>query len=206
VGGRGAQHLGLLPVLECVEAQRCHAATHGRGRLLEQRQFFVGHGADEAQSGMEVLRGHALPLEPYHQRRRAIDEHYVLVGAGLHRKEQPQHLYAATAAGNARNKLSAYSTDWRRTASRSPSNWIRCPWHSSRSGSLCASANHTVPTGLPGTAPPGPAMPLTAMAILAPVRPSAPSAMARTTASLTAPSVSMSFSGTPRSRVLAAFE
>ena len=68
---------------------------------------------------------------------------------------------------SARSRLRAYSTAWRRTASRSPSNWIRWPWHSSRSGSFCASANHTVPTGLPATAPEGPAIPLTAIATLA---------------------------------------
>jgi hypothetical protein len=49
-------------------------------------------------------------------------------------------------------------------------------------------------------------MPLTASATVAPVRSIAPSAMARTTSSLTAPALSMSFSATPRSRTLDAFE
>ncbi len=49
-------------------------------------------------------------------------------------------------------------------------------------GRLTAQANHTVPTGFPGTAPPGPAMPVTATAICAPDRFKAPNAMARAAA------------------------
>ena len=51
-----------------------------------------------------------------------------------------------------------------------------------------ATASHTVPTGLSGLPPPGPAMPVTATARSTPSAPLAPSAIARATASLTAPS------------------
>jgi SHS family lactate transporter-like MFS transporter len=48
-------------------------------------------------------------------------------------------------------------------------------------------ANHTVPTGLSSLPPSGPATPLTATAMFAPLSLSAPSAISRTTGSLTAP-------------------
>jgi hypothetical protein len=67
-----------------------------------------------------------------------------------------------------------------------------------------ASASHTVPTGLPGTAPPGPAMPVTATARCTGARFSAPSAIASATGSLTAPCARSSASGTPSSSDLAA--
>jgi hypothetical protein len=73
-----------------------------------------------------------------------------------------------------------------------------------RVASAAASASHTVPTGLPGTAPPGPAMPVTATARCTGARVSAPSAIARATGSLTAPWVRSSASGTPSSSDLAA--
>ena len=71
-----------------------------------------------------------------------------------------------------------------------------------RRPSLSAQQNHTVPTGFPGTAPSGPAMPVTATARCAPVRRSAPRAMARATASLTAPSRREPSADTPRLRTL----
>ena len=46
---------------------------------------------------------------------------------------------------------------------------------------------NTSPTGLPGVAPPGPAMPVQLTATSAPLARSAPSAIRRATASLTAP-------------------
>ena len=67
-----------------------------------------------------------------------------------------------------------------------------------------AHASQTVPTGLPGTAPPGPAIPVTATAIETLARRRAPCAMARATTSLTAPCLCSIASGTPRVRALAA--
>ena len=46
---------------------------------------------------------------------------------------------------------------------------------------------HTVPTGLPGSAPPGPAMPVADTATSQPSAARAPSAMAHAVSSLTAP-------------------
>ena len=69
-----------------------------------------------------------------------------------------------------------------------------------------AVASHTVPTGLSGVPPPGPAMPVTATAKLAGERASAPSAIARATSALTAPCAAISAAATPSSSVLAAFE
>ena len=66
--------------------------------------------------------------------------------------------------------------------------------------------NHTVPTGLSGEPPVGPATPVTATLTWAALRCTAPSAMARATGSLTAPCALMSAAGTPSSSVLAALE
>ena len=69
-----------------------------------------------------------------------------------------------------------------------------------------AAQNQTVPTGLSGRPPSGPAMPLTASATVAPVTRSAPSAISRTVCSLTAPKLSSVTPATFRSRIFAAFE
>ena len=108
--------------------------------------------------------------------------------------------------GSARSRLSAYSTAWRRTASRLPVELdqvalalepVFLPVRQREPHRAHGFARH----GAAGT---GDAA--HGQRHVAPVRSIAPSAMARTTSSLTAPSLSMSFSGTPRSRVLAAFE
>lgn len=59
---------------------------------------------------------------------------------------------------------------------------------------------------LAGTAPPGPAMPVTATAHSARACASAPSTIARTTGSLTAPYAVINDAGTPRHSLLASFE
>ncbi len=61
---------------------------------------------------------------------------------------------------------------------------------------------HTVPTGLPGSAPPGPAMPVTDTATSASSSRRAPWAMARAVSALTAPCRSSVSRGTPRTLVL----
>ncbi len=66
-----------------------------------------------------------------------------------------------------------------------------------------AQASHTVPTGFSGVPPPGPAIPLTATATSAPERSRAPSAIALTTGSLTAPQRFRTSSGTPSISVFA---
>ncbi len=63
-----------------------------------------------------------------------------------------------------------------------------------------------MPTGFAGVPPPGPAIPVTATASVAALRASAPSAISRATASLTAPHRARVSSRTPRSALLAAFE
>ena len=154
-----------------------------RAQRIEPLRF---DRADETQRGVQILRAaRAAPRAARRAARPAPVSAAFCSGVGCSAKNSRSMF--TTGCGSARSRFSAYSTAWRRTASRLPSNWIRWPWHSSRSSCRYASANHTVPTGLPGMAPPGPAMPLTASATFAPVRSIAPSAMARTTASLTAP-------------------
>src|SRR5689334_15157825 len=102
----------------------------------------------------------------------------------------------------------AWITDRRRTAARPPPKRLV----SLRSLRPCAHAKQTVPTGLPGVPPPGPAMPVIATAVVlrprsaARVRRRAPSAMARAVCSLTAPNRRRVFAPTPRSCRLATFE
>ena len=69
-----------------------------------------------------------------------------------------------------------------------------------------ATANHTVPTGFSSVPPPGPAMPVTETAMSTPSRCSAPSAIARATASLTAPCRLDQLRRTPSSAILSALE
>src|SRR5882724_2845275 len=94
----------------------------------------------------------------------------------------------------------AARTVLRRTASRSPAKRLRSAVTWILDPRLTAQANHTVPTGLPGTAPSGPAIPVTATATCAPERRRAPRAIARATASLTAPWAFNTDIGTPRRR------
>ncbi len=69
-----------------------------------------------------------------------------------------------------------------------------------------AIASQTVPTGLPGVAPPGPAMPVTATDHVASECASAPSAIAPATSALTAPWAAIRPGSMPSICVLAAFE
>ena len=79
---------------------------------------------------------------------------------------------------------SAASTDWARTESRSPSNW----WCSDRVlAPFRAQAKCTSPTGFSAVPPVGPATPVTATPRSAGEFAIAPSAITRTTGSLTAP-------------------
>jgi hypothetical protein len=71
-------------------------------------------------------------------------------------------------------------------------------------GAVVPQASHTVPTGLPGTAPPGPGDAGDGHRQLHRRARSAPSAIARATGSLTAPCARISAAGTPSSSVLAA--
>ncbi len=66
--------------------------------------------------------------------------------------------------------------------------------------------NQTVPTGLSGVPPSGPAIPLTAMATSAPDAPSAPRAISLTVRSLTAPKRASVRADTPSTRRFASFE
>ncbi len=63
-----------------------------------------------------------------------------------------------------------------------------------------------MPTGLAGLPPVGPATPVTATVMLAAERASAPTAIARAVASLTAPWATSVASGTPSMSCFAAFE
>jgi hypothetical protein len=74
-------------------------------------------------------------------------------------------------------------------------------WPPRRAAAIC-----TRPTGLPGVAPPGPAMPVQERAISAPLCASAPSAISRATGSLTAPTAASTASGTPNCAVFIALE
>jgi SHS family lactate transporter-like MFS transporter len=67
-----------------------------------------------------------------------------------------------------------------------------------------AQAKHTVPTGFPGTPPPGPAIPLIASDRSAALCVSTPFAISSTVASLTAPAVSRVAAETPSISRLAA--
>jgi hypothetical protein len=67
-------------------------------------------------------------------------------------------------------------------------------------------AKHTVPTGLPGTAPVGPAMPVVDSATWALLLANAPSAMAAATSTLTAPTWAIRAAGTSSNAVLEALE
>ena len=73
-----------------------------------------------------------------------------------------------------------------------------------RARSAVAQANQTVPTGLPGDPPPGPAMPLTATDNCARLRANAPCAISVTVARLTAPCRSRVVAETPNISRLAA--
>src|SRR5579883_2976792 len=97
----------------------------------------------------------------------------------------------------------AIATDCRRTAARPPLSTTR-RWRVRRPAR--AQARWTRPTGLAADPPPGPAMPVTDTAISTRALFRAPSDIRIATILLTAPWVAMSFAGTPRSSVLAAFE
>ena len=98
---------------------------------------------------------------------------------------------------------SARATERSRTAARSP---LALSSVASASPPRAAVAIQTVPTGLAGVPPSGPAMPVTATAKPAGERASTPSAIARATSALTAPWRAMSAGATPSSSILAAFE
>jgi hypothetical protein len=85
---------------------------------------------------------------------------------------------------------------------RSPLNTRRSVW----TVSALAQPKHTVPTGLPGTAPVGPAMPVVETAMWALLEPSAPLAMAAATSSDTLPIWAISAADTSSSSVLEALE
>src|SRR5581483_6180479 len=69
-----------------------------------------------------------------------------------------------------------------------------------------ARPSHTVPTGFSGVPPSGPAMPVIDAAQVAPDLRRAPSAIARTTGSLTAPCCWRRSRGTPRALCFISFE
>src|SRR5690606_3046689 len=97
------------------------------------------------------------------------------------------------------NRAKAIFTAFSRTSCRLPEIW----WHSLSVPSGCIQANHTVPTGFVGVPPPGPAIPLTATLKRDDAFVAAPSAMALTTSSLTAPCRFSNRSSTPKRRCLA---
>ena len=68
-----------------------------------------------------------------------------------------------------------------------------------------ATAMNTVPTGFASLPPPGPATPVVEIAIVAPVRVSAPRAISMAVSWLTAPCAAKVDSRTPRSATLRAF-
>ena len=103
-------------------------------------------------------------------------------------------------------RRSAWRTAASRTAARSPRKRLSCVSITTRRPSRVAKPNQTVPTGLPGTAPPGPAIPLIDTARSAPLRRNACRASSATVASLTAPWRLRVVARTPRSRRLAASE
>src|SRR6476646_11956682 len=72
--------------------------------------------------------------------------------------------------------------------------------------SLSFTLKQTVPTGFSALPPPGPAIPVIAIAVSAPNRLSAPAAIASATGSDTAPWVSIRCGSTPSSSLLASFE
>src|SRR5439155_11795030 len=90
-----------------------------------------------------------------------------------------------------------------RTASRSPGKRRET---ASTLPSRVAHASQTSPTGLSGVPPAGPAMPVTATAMSAWLRSSAPATISRTVASLTAPNCASVSLRMPRSSTLASFE
>src|SRR5438046_9060721 len=101
-------------------------------------------------------------------------------------------------AGGRRGRSSAACAARRRISSRSPGNTRR----TARAAVWTRAANHTVPTGFSGVPPPGPAIPVTAMVQSAEKRRCAPSAIARTVSSETAPYASRVSSGTLSAAVL----
>lgn len=105
---------------------------------------------------------------------------------------------------NEASKSRARSTLSRLTSPRpiSPNRTRSCLTGSSR----LAAAKCTRPTGLSTVPPPGPAMPVTAMAMVARECVRAPPTMERATSSLTAPCRSISQSGTPSIWLLAVLE
>ena len=118
--GRGAENFWRLPVFERIERQSHRSAAQGRrcrAQGIEPRRF---DRADETQRGVQVFRARGLRPELSDQRRDLRRQRGVLFQGGLQREEQPQHVH--TGFGIARSRFSAYSTDWRRTASRFPSN------------------------------------------------------------------------------------
>ncbi len=72
--------------------------------------------------------------------------------------------------------------------------------------SASRTVKQTVPTGLSGVPPPGPAIPVIATAVSAPKRCRAPAAIASATGSDTAPCASMSAASTPSSWIFASLE
>ena len=90
-----------------------------------------------------------------------------------------------------------------RCRERSTSKTKDCAWVSP---SAVARAIQTSPTGLSGVPPPGPEIPEVAIPKSLPNRSRTPSAIARTDASDTAPSLSITAAGTPSIAIFASFE
>ena len=125
---------GVSPVLERVESRWRPARRDayrrdagGDGDNASMRVF--GHGAEEAQRERAGSRGNRAAIAAARRAaRRASASARLHARVGLQREEQPQHRLRSHGGFRQRmlqQQISAYSTAWRRTASRSPSNWIR---------------------------------------------------------------------------------
>src|SRR5690606_30578313 len=179
-----------------LELDRPDLDRRDAGRALER---FIVDVAEERDRDVQIaLRGRPAAGEPHRAAARALDRVPRRI-VGPEREENA--LAARTLVGSIRlrahrvgivespdggaaiaiSSRNANATLCRRTLSLSPSKRRR----SARVPSGPAHANHTVPTGLSGVPPPGPAIPLTATARSAPESRLACSASATTTCSLT---------------------
>src|ERR1700683_3283218 len=220
-----AQDLWTGPVLKRIERQgqrplgercglpACHLRQFRTPALwhvteeCERCVQVVGRHRSSATVADRLLRGKA-QLAP-HLRGGPQREEQSLQGlAGVRAQEDSGRGSFSSRTGRSRRRMSrsACCTARLRTNSRSPAKSFSSAMISTVAPKRAAAQNHTVPTGLPGEPPSGPAIPETASDTFAPLTRSAPSAISRTVCSLTAPKLSSVAGATPRSRTFAALE
>src|SRR5262245_9275389 len=167
-------------------------------------QTVLGLVAEELQGNVEVLRRHPGHRGP--ERPEPLDGGRDALAQVVGKEDGDERADHAGADSARRSRSSAACEDCHFTASRPPGNRKRRTSMRGPSASGTAAAMNTVPTGLVGVPPSGPAIPVPAIPHGDPEIRQMPAAIASATGALTAPCSRSRASGTPRSCCLASFE